>query len=233
MKLQGLEALWDSPLFGIGITLAFYMASLALARRTRRIHPLFVTAGGIVLLLLILDIPYESYSRGGDYITWLLGPATVALAVPLYKSARQIGPRRLRMLAAAVACGALAGLVAVGAIVFVFQGSQMLMLSLLPKSVTAPIAIELVRELGGIPELGGVFAVLTGLLGSMAGPALLRRAGITGDLGIGAAIGTAAHGIGTASLLRESEIQGGISGLAMGMSGMITPLLCIPLLWLM
>jgi putative effector of murein hydrolase len=103
------------------------------------------------------------------------------------------------------------------------------MLAMVPKSATTPISIEIVRELGGTPELGAVLTVLTGLLGSLIGPELLRLCGVRGDIAIGAAIGTAAHGIGTARVLRESDLQGSAAGLSMAAAGIVTSLLAIPL----
>jgi predicted murein hydrolase (TIGR00659 family) len=226
-----LEVLYKLPLFGITITIVFYVASQLLNKRLRWLHPLFLTAGGLILFLLLCNIPYQDYKIGGDTITFFLGPATVALAVPLYKSARKMkGQIRAIVLGSAIGCTV--GVVSAGILVWVLQGSMDILLSMLPKSVTSPVAIEIARQLGGIPELGGVFAVLTGLLGSMLGPWVLRKAGVRSDIAIGTSIGTAAHGIGTARIVRDSELQGGISGFAMGLSCIFTPILCIPIYWL-
>ena len=111
------------------------------------------------------------------------------------------------------------------------HGSRVLLLSMLPKSVTTPISIELSLQLGGIPALTAVFTVLAGLLGSVVGPQLLRLAGVRGDIAIGLAMGTSSHGIGTARIIRDSEFQGGASGLAMALAGIITSLLIIPIQW--
>lgn len=225
------EELYRQPLFGIAITVIFYAAAQRLNKRLTWVNPLFVTAGGLISLLLICDIPYQDYKIGGDAVTFFLGPATVALAVPLYKSARKMkGHIRAIVLGSLIGC--IVGLLSAGLLVWSLHGSQDILLSMLPKSVTSPVAIEVARQLGGIPELGGVFAVLTGLLGSMLGPWLLLKAGVRSDIAIGTSIGTAAHGIGTARILRDSELQGGISGFAMGLSCIITPILCIPIYWL-
>jgi len=105
--------------------------------------------------------------------------------------------------------------------------------SMTPKSVTTPISIELVRQLGGVPELGAVFTVLAGLFGSIIGPTLLRSCGVRNDIAIGLAIGTSSHGIGTARIIRDSELQGATGGLAMALAGIITSILIIPLHWWM
>jgi putative effector of murein hydrolase len=185
----------------------------------------------MIVLLVACNIPYENYKAGGDIVTFFLGPATVALAVPLYKSAQAM-KGKIRAIVLGSAIGSLSGLLSVALLMWALNGVKDTMLAMLPKSATSPIAIELARQLGGTPELGGVFAVLTGLLGSMVGPLLLRKAGVRSDIAIGTAVGTASHGIGTARLLRDSELRGGVSGFAMGLSSIITPLLCIPIYWL-
>jgi putative effector of murein hydrolase len=107
------------------------------------------------------------------------------------------------------------------------------MLSMIPKGVTTPISMSISEQLHGEPQLTAVFTAVAGLIGSIIGPALLRMLGVKNDLAIGAAIGTSSHGIGTARLLRDSELQGGVSGLAMAVAGIFTALLAIPILWWM
>ncbi|WP_127492471.1 LrgB family protein [Paenibacillus glycanilyticus] len=224
------EAWFQQPLFGITITVLFYVGAQLLNSRYKWLNPLFVTSGGIILLLLLGDIPYEAYKAGGDIITFFLGPATVALAVPFYKNFQKLRDQ-LMPIVIGVGAGLICGLLAVWGIVSLLHGSKQIMLTMLPKSVTTPIAIEVADLLGGTPELAGVFAVLTGLLGSMIGPSILKLFRFRSDLAIGAAMGTAAHGIGTARIMRDSEIQGGFSAFAMGLSSILTPLFCIPLIW--
>lgn len=225
-----MSELVGQPLFGVAITVLFYVAALSLQKRWQWLHPLFLTAGGLIVFLLAANISYEDYRVGGDVIAFFLGPATVALGVPLYKQAAKIR-RNLAAILAGVTVGAVSGLLSAGILVTLLHGGRELLLSMLPKSATTPISIEIVRQLGGIPELGAVLTVLTGLLGSMFGPEILRLCGIRGDVPIGIAIGTASHGIGTARVLRDSELQGSMSGLAMGLNGVATSLLVIPLYW--
>jgi predicted murein hydrolase (TIGR00659 family) len=224
------DAWFQQPLFGITITVVFYVAAQLLNGRFRWLNPLLVTSGGIMGFLLLCDIPYDDYRIGGEVITFFLGPATVALAVPFYKYFRKLKDQLIPIISA-VSAGSVCGLLAVWGISSLFQASDQIMLTLMPKSVTTPIAVEIAELLGGIPEMAGVFAVLTGLLGSMIGPIFLKLCKIRSDAAIGAAMGTAAHGIGTARIMRDSELQGGISAFAMGMSSILTPLLCIPLIW--
>ncbi|RXZ81655.1 LrgB family protein [Paenibacillaceae bacterium] len=224
------EAFYELPLFGITVTVVFYTLAQLLNRRYRWLNPLFVTAGGLMALLLLCKIPYTAYRAGGDMISFFLGPATVALAVPFYKYASKL-KGKLLPIATGVAVGAVSGLASVWLFSSLLGASKDTLLSMLAKSVTAPVAIEIARTIGGTPELAGVFTVLTGLLGSMIGPLLLKRCRIRSDAAIGSAMGTSAHGIGTARILRDSELQGGISGFAMGLSSMLTPLLCVPIVW--
>jgi predicted murein hydrolase (TIGR00659 family) len=218
------------PLFGVASTLLAYVAASALHRRWRWLHPLLVTCGVLIAFLLIADVPYPHYQAGGNLIAFFLGPATIALGVPLYKQARKLR-KHLLPITAAVAIGSACGIASAAAFVKLAGGSDPILRSMLPKSVTTPISIELSRQLGGVPELTAVFTVLAGLIGSVAGPQLLRLCGIRGDLAIGLAIGTSSHGIGTARLVRESELQGATSGLAMALAGIITAILTIPVRW--
>jgi len=216
----------SNPVFGIALTVIAYVASLRLQRRYPWLHPLFVTSGGIILLLVALRIPYEAYAAGGKVLEFFLGPATVALGVPLYRQFRRM-KRDLTAILAGVTVGSATGIVVAGLSASLFGASQELVRSMLPKSVTTPISLELARDLGGVPELAAVLTVLTGLFGSMFGPALLRRCGVRDDLPLGIAIGTAAHGIGTARLIRESESQGAASSLAMALAGIVTSVLAV------
>lgn len=226
--LEGLREAVRQPLFGVAVTVIAYVIALKLNSRWRWLHPLFVCAGGLMAMLLALHIPYESYRVGGDMIAFLLGPATVALGVPLYKERARIR-RYAAAITASVTIGSFSAIASAGFLVWLLGGTRELLVTMMPKSATSAISIEIVRQAGGIPELGAVFTVLTGLLGSMLGPALLRLAGIRRDLPLGLAIGTSAHGIGTARLVRESETQGAMGGLAMAIAGIVTALAFMPL----
>ncbi|WP_274366294.1 LrgB family protein [Paenibacillus thermotolerans] len=233
MADNGFLSLLHTPLFGITLTVALYAVSLGIGKRFAWLHPLFLTSGSIIALLLLMNIPYETYSIGGDMLTFLLGPATVALGVPLYKQRDVIRKRLLGMLGS-ITCGCAASIASGWLIMTAFGGSYEAMLATLPKSATSAITIEIARVIGGQPELTAVLTVLTGLSGSMMGPALLKLLRIDGDVPVGLAIGTAAHGIGTSRLLRDSAEAGAYSGLAMGIAGIVTALLMVPVvLWLL
>ncbi|MEX2461890.1 MAG: LrgB family protein [Paenibacillaceae bacterium] len=222
--------MFNQPLFGITVSVIAYAFGIGLSQRYPRIHPLFVSSFSIILLLLVADIPYETYKIGGDWLSFLLGPATVALGVPLYKYRSRI-KKQLFAILTGVFAGSLAGILSAGTFMWMLGGSKQLVLTMMPKSVTSPIAIELSKLVGGIPELSAVLTVLTGLIGSMLGRSFLQRLGIHGSLVIGIAMGTAAHGIGTAKLMHSSEIKGSYSAFAMALSGIITSVLFIPIVW--
>ncbi|MBB6733479.1 LrgB family protein [Cohnella zeiphila] len=226
--MDELRAFAGEPMFGAALTVGAYALALRLHRRWRRLHPLFVATGLMIAFLLLTHIPYEQYRQGGDIITFFLGPTTVALAVLLYKAVLTMR-RHLRAVAVGVVCGSAAGLASSALVVWLLGGSRELLLTMLPKSSTSAIAIEIAGGLGGNPQLAGVFTVLTGLIGSMFGPAMLKLLRLRSDTAIGAAVGTAAHGIGTGRLVRESETQAGISGLAMSLTGVVVSMLTVPL----
>jgi predicted murein hydrolase (TIGR00659 family) len=224
------ETVYATPLFGVAVTVIAYAISSAVHHRVRWMPTLLLTCGGLIALLLVGHIPYASYNAGGQIVSFFLGPATIALGVPFYKHAKSIRAHSIAVVTA-VAAGSATGIVSAGALVLLMHGSPMLLRSMIPKSVTTPISIELAKQLGGVPNLTAVFTVLAGLLGSVVGPQLLRLAGVRGNIAIGLAMGTSSHGIGTARILRDSEFQGGASGLAMALAGIITSLLIIPLQW--
>ncbi|PLX84864.1 MAG: CidB/LrgB family autolysis modulator [Desulfuromonas sp.] len=225
--------LLQNPLFGVGLTLAVYTLAQKAYARTGSIllNPVATTIAVIILLLLGLEIPYESYAQGGRIILFFLGPAVVALGVPLYQRRREILERKLPILAG-VAAGALSSIVTASGLAWVLGGSRELVLTMAPKSVTTPIAIGIAEKIGGIPSLAAAIVVLTGCLGAICGPEFCRLIGLRDPISTGLAVGTAAHGIGTARMLEVDRLGGAISGLAIGLNGIVTAVLA-PLLFLL
>jgi predicted murein hydrolase (TIGR00659 family) len=213
-----------NPAFSIALTLLAYWPALALHRRQRWIPPIVAACLPIVAILLLLKEPYADYNRGGSYLTWWLGPATVALAVPMYRHGRAL-QRSLPRLALVVLAGSAVGMATAGLTAWLLGAPLPVVMSTVPKSVTTPIAIEVCRELKGIPQITIALVILAGVLGASFGPPLLRLVGVRSDLAIGAAMGTASHGIGTASLVRHSEMQATVSSWAMAAAGVFTSLL--------
>lgn len=212
------------PVFSIAFTIAAYALALELHRRRRWIPPIVVACLPIVAVLLLAHQPYSVYNRGGNLLTWWLGPATVALAVPMYRNGLALRSS-LPRLAIIVFAAALVGMITAGGTAWLLGAPRAVVMSAVPKSVTTPIAVEVCRQLHGIPQITVGMVILAGVLGASLGPTLLRLAGVRGDRAIGAAVGSASHGIGTASLVRHSDIQASVSSWAMAACGVFTSLL--------
>lgn len=223
-----MSQVFSSPLFGVAITVIAYVIGTGAHRRWNWAHGLVVTCGLLVALILVAQrrgwFTYADYKTGGDVVAFFLGPATVALGVPFYKRVREIREHLWAVLIS-VAAGSATGIASSVLLVKAMHGSRDVMLSMTPKSVTTPISMEVSRMIGGVPELTAVLTVLAGLIGSVMGPWILRRVGVRGEIATGAAVGTSSHGIGTARLVRESELAGGVSGLSMALAGIITSLM--------
>lgn len=222
-------SLTQTPLFGVTLTLLGYLAAGLLYRHFRYtlLNPVIVTIGGIILLLQGLEIPYHDYARGGDLILFFLGPAVVALGVPLYQRRNQIAQRLVPILVG-VSAGSITAIVTASGLILALGGSKQLALTLAPKSVTTPIAIGIADAIGAITPLTAASVVITGCLGGVAGPAFCRLLKIDDPASMGLAMGTAAHGLGTGRMLELDRLGGAIAGLAIGLNGVITALL-IPL----
>jgi len=195
-----------------------------LHRRWRWIPPIVAACLPIMALLAVTHEPWAAYNRGGNLLTWLLGPATVGLAVPMFRNGQALRSS-LPRLALIVLIGSVVGMVAAGTTAWLLGAPRAVILSTVPKSVTTPIAIEVSRELGGIPQITIALVILAGVLGASFGVPLLRLVGVREDRAIGAAMGTASHGVGTASLVRRSEMQATVSSWAMAAAGVFTSLL--------
>lgn len=209
--------------FTILLTVGAYLLTKALYLKYR--HPLLnivlLGAGLIIATLLALHIPYSAYLPGRRIMTSLLGPATVGLAVPLYRQ-RNLLRRYAPAIVAGVGIGSLASMLVAGLVALAAGLPKDVLLSLLPKSVTIPFAVEVARIHGGSPGLASAFVVATGTLGSVFGGTLLTWAGIKDPVARGLAMGTGAHGQGTAMAFMEGERQGAMAGLAMTLAGLTT-----------
>jgi predicted murein hydrolase (TIGR00659 family) len=231
-----LNDLWTSPLLGLTLTLIAYQGGLWIYQKSNMnplLNPVLIAVACLVTVLLVFDIDYQDYFSGARYIHFLLGPATVALAVPLYQHLQKIRDS-LVVILVALLCGSLTAIFSAIGIGAVLGASQQTLLSLAPKSVTTPIAMGIADVTGGLASLTAVFVILTGILGAVLGPGLLNALKITDWRARGLAIGTASHGIGTARALHENEVCGAFSSLAMGLNGLLTAVLVpvlVGLLW--
>jgi predicted murein hydrolase (TIGR00659 family) len=215
-----------TPLFGVALTLLVYLLAQHLYRRVGSVwaNPVLVSIVTIIILLKGSGVEYCDYARGGDIILFLLGPSVVALAVPLYQRREKIWQRK-RPILIGIFDGSLASIFSACGLAWILGGSREIILSLAPKSVTTPIAISIVEKIGGIAPLTAALVVLTGCLGAICGPEFCRRIGITSPVATGLAMGTAAHGIGTARMLEVDRLGGAVAGLAIGLNGLMTTFL--------
>ncbi|MTD14075.1 LrgB family protein [Nakamurella sp. YIM 132087] len=217
-------AIVQNPVFGVGLTAGTYWGAVGLHRRLGRnplLTPVFVTIVIVAGVLELLGIDYADYLTSVQPISLLLGPATVALAVPLVVAARGLRDAAVPVLVAVVA-GCLTALLTTWGVLRLFGVDKDLLLSMLTKSVTTPVALGVSAEIGGTAPLAAVFSIVTGIIGAVAGPSLLRLARIRDERARGLAVGVAAHGIGTAAILAESEKAGGWSGAGMVLSALLT-----------
>lgn len=222
-----------TPLFGVALTLAVFALAQLLYRRTAKVwlNPVLLSILAIMAVLMAAGIPYQSYARGGDLVTFLLGPAVVALAVPLYQRRKELWRRKSAILFGILA-GSLSSIISACGIAWLLGGSRDVIISLAPKSVTAPIAIGIAERIGGIAALAAPVVVMTGCLGALCGAEFCRLIGIRTPIAAGLAVGTAAHGIGTARMLEIDRLAGTVAGLAIGLNGLATTFL-LPLLMLL
>jgi predicted murein hydrolase (TIGR00659 family) len=220
-----------SPLLGLTVTLVAYQGAYwiyARAKMNPLANPVAISVAVLVALLWFTDTPYPTYFEGAQFVHFLLGPATVALAVPLYANLATLKKNALPLAGALLAGSATAAVSAVG-IGWALGASRETLLSLAPKSVTTPIAMGIAEKLGGLPSLTAVLVVCTGILGAVLARGTLNLLRIEDHAVRGFAVGVAAHGIGTARAFQVSETMGAFAGLAMGLNGLASAFL-FPLL---
>lgn len=219
------------PLLWLTVTLAIFIGATWLNRRLRGYplaHPVMLAMLALIALLLLTGTSYDTYFEGAQFIHFLLGPATVALAIPLYDNLRQIRQMLLPLLLACTAGVTVAVASALGIAWLAGAGPETL-LSLAPKSVTTPIAMGIAEQIGGLPSLAAGIVLLTGAVGVVAAAPLFRLAGIRDLRAQGFALGIAAHGFGTAHALTLGLRAGAFAGLGLGMAGLLTAFL-LPLM---
>ena len=211
------------PLFGIGITLGAYQLVLAGFEKTRWIflQPVLASMLLVIGVLLGCGLSYAEYRKSTDILSILLGPATVALAVPLYLNLRRIRQLFWPIFTTLVVGGVFATGLVVG-LAWLFGAEHMMLMTLAPKSVTSPIAMLVAEQIGGVAALAAVFVLITGVIGAIFGPGLLRILGVHSPEARGMALGMTAHAVGTSAALQESEECGAFAALAMSLMGVAT-----------
>lgn len=234
--MNGLRDVWvylsASPLLHLTMTLVAFQAGSWIYEKANRnplLNPVLLSVIAVVTMLVITGTAYQDYFEGAQFVHFLLGPATVALAIPLYRQFDKVRASALAILSSILA-GSLTAILTALAIGSLLGGSTDTLLSLAPKSVTAPVAMGISEQLGGLPSLTAVLVILTGIAGAMLGPVVLDMIGVKDWAARGLAMGTASHGIATARALQVSEVAGAFSGLAMGLNALATAIL-LPLIW--
>ena len=219
------------PLFGVLITIAAFYAGQKLYLKSNR-HPVLqpVVIGMVVVVgtVIVLQVPYETYYQSSYLLHAMLGPATVALAIPLFQNARRIRSLLLPILLTVLVGGTFTVLLAVG-ILWLLGADTATLLSMPTKSITTPIAMIVTEQIGGIPALSAMFVLLTGAIGAVIGIPMMNRMGIQDDGVKGFTMGLTAHALGTARALEESKECGAFSALAMSLTGVLTAVL-LPLI---
>lgn len=225
MEKKMKEFLIDSVFFGAVLSLAAYEAGVLLKRRFRLalFNPLLIATAAVMLILALLNVEYSHYNESAKYISYLLTPATVCLAVPLYQQLELL-KKNLRAVAGGIAAGVLASLVSILLLAKLFSLSHEQYVTLLPKSITTAIGMGISQELGGIETITVAVIILTGILGNVIAEFVCKLFRIEEPIAKGLAIGTASHAIGTAKAMEIGEIEGAMSSLAIAVAGLITVL---------
>ncbi len=212
-----------SPLFALLISILAYEIGIFINKKTRIafFNPLMIAIALVIGTLLALHIPLEDYKKGGDFISLFLTPATVILAVPLYKNINSLKKDYVAILGGVI-IGSVTAILSVWAMAKAFGLSKELIASLIPKSITTPLGIELSTQIKGIPSVTVAAIIITGIFGAVFAEWLLKVCKITDKTAKGIAIGTSSHALGTTKAVDIGETEGAMSGLAIGLAGLVT-----------
>ena len=216
----------SNPIILLAITFGIYYVARQIQTWTGWVvlNPILITIAALIALLQLTGISYETYEQGGQYIDFWLKPAIVALGVPLYQHLGQIRRQLLPILMSQLV-GCLVGLVSVTLIASALGGSHEVFVSLAPKSVTTPIAMEVCKTSGGIPSLTAAIVVIVGLFGAVFGFKILEVWRVRNPFSQGISMGTAAHAVGTSRAMEKGETYGAYSSLGLILNGVLTALL--------
>ena len=216
----------SNEIFLIALTFISFLGAQLLQRRfgVKLLNPILVSIIVLIVILSSAGIDYDTYRAGGKYIEFWLKPAVVALGLPLYKQLSTIKKQLLPLLLSELA-GCVAGIVSVVALAELLGASREIIMSLAPKAVTTPIAMEISAAVGGIPALTAAVVVCTGIFGGMAGFKIVKLSHVKSPIAQGLSIGTAAHAIGTSAAMERGERYGAFSSLGLTLNGLLTALL--------
>lgn len=217
------EFLKTSAFFGAALSLGAYGVGVIMKRKFRLavFNPLLISAAIIIAVLSVFKIDYDTFNNGAKYVSWLLTPATVALAVPLCKQVELL-KKNAAALVAGIASGVLTSAASIAVMALMFHFSHEEYVTFLPKSITTAIGIGVSEELGGYASITAASIVITGILGNAAAETVFKIFGIREPIAKGIALGTASHAIGTAKAAELGETEGAMSSLAIILSGILT-----------
>ncbi len=217
------EFMLDSAFAGVTISLLTYMIGMALKKKFHSgiLNPLLLSIAVTIVLLLSTGVDYDTYNEGAKYLSWLLTPATVCLAIPLYEQLELL-KKNWAAVAAGIVSGVLTSLATVFVLALLFGLNHQEYVTLLPKSITTAIGMGVSEELGGYVTITVAVIVITGVLGNILGELVCRIFGIKEPIAKGLALGTSAHAIGTAKAMELGEIEGAMSSLSIAVAGVIT-----------
>lgn len=220
------ELMLQSATLGVVISILAYQIGVFLKNKTKKaiFNPLLLSIILVILFLLIFDVDYNSYNQSAKYLSYLLTPATVSLAIPLYEKLSLLKKHYVAVLTAILA-GVLTSLVSIWAMSALFQLSHEGYVTLLPKSITTAIGIGISEELGGYVSISAASIIVTGILGNMVGEGICKWFRIKHSISKGLTFGTASHAIGTSKAMELGQVEGAMSSLAIVVSGLMTVIL--------
>jgi predicted murein hydrolase (TIGR00659 family) len=221
-----MEKLLNNELFVLTLVIGIYLGAVYIYRKSKLaiLHPVPLSIGVLILILTLTHTDYTTFKNGSRMIDFMLGPAVVALGLILYEQYEHVKKNIISILVTIFA-GALSGILSVGGIAWLFGAKRIIIETLLPKSVTTPIAIGISERFGGLPGLTAVIVVLVGVFGGIIGPYLLKKLGVTSRVAQGLAMGAGAHGLGMTRAIELGAVEGAISGLAIVLMGLMTAIL--------
>ena len=221
-----MKALFESTEFILLLVFGSYLFGQWVFKRTKLglLHPLVIAITVIIAFLKISGVSYETFEQGSRFVSFMLGPSVVALGYVLYEQLEYLKGNVVSILTS-IFIGSVVGIASVIILAKATGADQVLIYSLEPKSVTTPIAMSIAEQSGGNVSLTAIIVLFCGIFGSIVGPPILRLLGIKSSVAKGLAMGASAHGIGTAKALEMGAIEGAISGLAIGLMGVMTALL--------
>lgn len=216
----------ENPNFGIILSIVAYTIGIKTYKKFRFaiFNPLLITVLLIIFILKFFNISLDTYNKGGNLIAFFLAPATVILAVPLYKHMESL-KKHFMPIIIGVTVGSIVSVVSVFALSKLFRLDEVIIKSIIPKSITTPLGMEISKSFGGIIPITVVAIVITGILGAIIGPFIVDIARIRTKIAKGIAIGTGSHAIGTSKAIEMGEVEGAMSGLAIGLAGTVTVLI--------